>query len=444
MVFCLSDSETDWAWVSRGVTWEFFWRTEAISESGGTVLRGTSQWKQVGDDRVSIGFLLFLRFSFGEGLNFGSEFLAIFFPVSPTECVLATVGTWFDFHPSSTGETSSRTTSWGERGARQMEDPREIPVWTRGWGAALDCHFCGIIFVQNQDVILDTSPVSMIFVQQRCSGFHPVVLHFFSLSKRIRTPGVPDGDCHKMLQLSPSTSRPATLRSSRVRGAAPVRCRAASLRSSRPRQLRRPRRRVDRHGDLRQVLAAPLLCQSHSSGAATNRNNQTTRKREHLFFWHKQLSKAIFVKTSWTFWRFIWSIFALYVRKIWTQRKGYRFAAWEDSKKTPAKIWICCNLEFQDISRTSMVAKHATETVESECRAIRSRRLWGSWDSYYVKDEAYKSFGASGALSHLCHLEWVAMGFEDVERGILKNVYNWAWWLEPIYQSIFSGISIFP
>ena len=64
-------------------------------------------WEMVG---VSIGFLLFLRFSFGEGLNFGSEFLAIFFQF-PTECVLATVGTWFDFHPSYTGETSSRTTS---------------------------------------------------------------------------------------------------------------------------------------------------------------------------------------------------------------------------------------------------------------------------------------------------------------------------------------------
>ena len=66
---------------------------------------------RLGDDRVSIGFLLFLRFSFGEGLNFGSEFLGNIFQVSPTECVLATVGTWFDFHPSFTGETSSRTTS---------------------------------------------------------------------------------------------------------------------------------------------------------------------------------------------------------------------------------------------------------------------------------------------------------------------------------------------
>ena len=131
----------------------------------------------------------------------------------------------------------------------------------------------------------------------RCSSRCP---SFFSLSKRIRTPEA-GWRFHKMLQLSPSTSRPATLRSSRVRGAAPVRCRAASLRSSRPRQLRRPRRRVDRHGDLRQVLAAPLLCQSHSSGAATNRNNQTTRKKNTCFFWHKQLSKAIFVKTSWTF-----------------------------------------------------------------------------------------------------------------------------------------------
>lgn len=89
-------------------------------------------------------------------------------------------------------------------------------------------------------------------------------------------------------------SRPATLRSSRVRAAAPARCRAASLRSSRPRQLRRPRRRVDRHGDLRQVLAAPLLCQSHSSGAATNRNNQTTRKKNTCFFWHVTTLKGNF------------------------------------------------------------------------------------------------------------------------------------------------------
>ena len=104
--------------------------------------------------------------------------------------------------------------------------------------------------------------------------FIPLSFIFFPFQNESESPK-PDGD---------STSRPATLRSSRVRGAAPVRCRAASLRSSRPRQLRRPRRRVDRHGDLRQVLAAPLLCQSHSSGAATNRNNQTTRKKTPVFF----------------------------------------------------------------------------------------------------------------------------------------------------------------